>query len=346
MTITEGAVVSNTESSGSSNVVRIGGPTGATNGCWVMVAASFNRTGGVSALVNLALTGPGSEDAIVGGSVNTIAGANYAAAWIIFVADTADIPAVGETNPADMWTVTATQGGGPATGDMAIAAFVLNGVMPGSPIDSLTAFVQATTTTPTWDLTNTDVDDVTVYLISCNERDLAIDPNTPAVEIAEVKSANATVSRRTTLWIGKVHMPTAGDPGTVTTSLGATARPWRTFAFGLMPAGLIPVAGPDQTVPAGVRVFLDATDSILATTYLWEQQPETGDPEIILLNADEAIAEFVSENSTETPIEYTLKLTVGDGTDTAEDVMHVTVNPTAVIPESLDIMVCNGTEYV
>jgi hypothetical protein len=262
------------------------------------------------------------------------------------VEDTDDIPAVGETNPANMWTVTATQGGGPATGDMAMAAFVLNDVMPGSPIDSLTSFVQATTTTPTWDLTNTDVDDVTVYLIQCNERDLAITPNSPAVEIAEVKSANATVSRRTTLWIGKVHMTTAGDPGTVTTSLGATARPWRTFAFGLMPAGLIPIAGPDQVVNAGFRVTLDGSASILATTYLWEQQPETGDPEIILSNADEAIAEFVSENSTEAPIEYTLKLTVGNGTDTADDVMHVTVNPTAVIPESLDIMVCNGTEYV
>lgn len=347
MTITEGTPVTAIESTGLTNVCRIGGPPGAFDGCWVLIAASHNRAS-ASLQTDLFLSGPGTDDAVSAGAVNVAAGAHYAASWLVYVPEADNIPAVGETNPPDMWTITAlqTSNGAVSNGDFAVAAFVLDGVMSGLPIDSTTPFAQDTTVTPTWLTADTTVDDSTIYHICATERDLAIAPAGSLVELAEVKSTNATVGRRTTLWVGKLHKATAGDPGDQTASLGATARQWRTFAFGLIPAGLLSEAGEDEIVPAGARVLNDGTGSAFATTYLWEQMPETGDPDIILFNADQAVSEFVAENETAVPIEYTLRLTVSDGTDTAEDFRVVTVLPPAVTAEGLEVRVCNGTTYV
>ncbi len=347
MTITEGAPVSALESTGLTNLVRIGGPTGMTNGCWVLIAASHNRAGG-SSQTTLTLSGPGTEDAIVGGAINIVAGAHYCAAWLVYVDDVVNVPAPGETDPAEMWTVTSTTTatGIESMGDLAVAAFVLNGVMPTSPIDSSTPAAQATTITPTWDLANTTVADSTVYVVGCSERDLNWVPNSPITELVDIKTANATVGRRTTLFVGKVHMPSAGDPGAVTASLGATARQWRTFAFGLIPEGLVPNAGEDDTVDPGTRVFNNGTGSVFATTYLWEHIDTSGVPDLIIKNADEAISEFVAENETSSPITYTLRLTVGDGSDTATDTRVVIVNPKPEAPESLDIRYNTGTGFV
>lgn len=349
MTITEGAPVSAVESSGLTSFIRIGGPSGVSVGDWVLVAASHNRNGG-SSQTTLVLSGPNSEDAVSGGAINMAAGAHYAAAWLVYVDALENIPAFGETDPAKMWTVTAiTTGTGiESNGDFAIAALPLTGAMPGDPIDSSTAAAQATTTTMVWDLANTTVDDTTIYLIGATERDLSIVPDGSLAELLEVKSANATIGRRTTLFIGKLPQTVAGDPGIQTATIGSTARQWRTFAFALTPAGLVPVVGETNvTVPAGSRVILDGSASPLATGFQWEQEPEVGVPNVILLNANTAIAEFIAENEGTTSIAYDMKLTINDGVNTAEATKVVTVTPPgATAVESLEILVCDGTGWV
>ncbi|HNQ24365.1 MAG TPA: PKD domain-containing protein [Phycisphaerae bacterium] len=87
-------------------------------------------------------------------------------------------------------------------------------------------------------------------------------------------------------------------------------------------------AGPDQTVSANQQVVLDGTGSRAAgsgpLSFLWVQ---TGGPGVTLADADQAVAGFVAPAPVDASVELTFRLTVTEGSSSAEDSVVITVTP-------------------
>ncbi len=105
-------------------------------------------------------------------------------------------------------------------------------------------------------------------------------------------------------------------------------------------AALTASAGADFTLNGGATGVLDATGSLGATSYLWEQ---TGGPAVAIADANTVAASFTAP-AVATPQVLTFRVTIGDGTSTATDTVDATIITAGAPPAMPTNLVAEGVE--
>lgn len=239
--------------------------------------------------------------------------------------------------PAD-WTITASGGGS----GQAIAGAIIpvhGASTVGSPIHVAATGALTGSNSPVNFAGLTTTENDAVYMCVTNIRwNTAVAPVGSLVELVDIAAAHGTTSNSATLFVGYRQQPTAGAVA-AQSATWTGSQAWRSDSFALLAAGLVAVAGPDQTVEAGELVILDGSGSTNATTWNWSQTG--GGLPVILDNTDTDTASFNAPRPTGAPSTVNIQLEVGDGVGTDIDTMVVTVN--SPIQESLGLFVLDVT---